>query len=230
MPNCAGTFVAGQPRMRWICLVGFLVVFPGSALGQDRVPPAPHSYQGQPTPARVPPRVFLPTQIADTDPNPMEGLSLAGPRAQVGLGFGLFASMAPGPLIAADSGDGIGLGIAYGIGAAVALGLGIWGAVRLKARRVERRERWESLPTEVALRQPDVKRGGPTAMTIIGAVSTAGGLFASTMMTLQLEEPAGLLMGLPNLALGALLMGLGIRRLKQRRAMRTEWSVAGLRW
>lgn len=164
--------------------------------------------------------------------DPMQGLSLAGPRAQVGLAFSLMIEMAvPVAINIADSGTSSrSLNIGLGAGASVALGLGIWGIVRLVERRRARRQRWNLLPPDLALQQRDVRLVGPTFMLILGGLTLGTGMTATGLFLSESRDPTALLVGLPFFAIGALLMGLGGRRMRERRGLRASRQAFGARF
>ncbi|MFK8004249.1 MAG: hypothetical protein AB8H86_32085 [Polyangiales bacterium] len=159
--------------------------------------------------------------------DPMQGLSLAGPRAQVGLAFSLAIELAvPVAINIADSGaSSRSLNIGLGVGAAAALGLGIWGIVRLAERRRARRQRWNLLPPDLAMRQRDVRLVGPVFMLILGGLTLGTGMTATGLFMSESRDPAALLVGLPFFAIGALLMGIGGRRMRERKGLRASHRV-----
>lgn len=164
--------------------------------------------------------------------DPMRGLSLAGPRAQIGIAFTLVLEMVvPIAINAADTAPSSrALNIGLGTGAALSLGLGIWGIVRLVERRRARRQRWDLLPTELAMQQRDVRLVGPTFMLILGGLTLGTGMTATGLFLSESRDPSALLVGLPFFAIGALLMGLGGRRMRERRGLRASHRVLRARF
>ncbi|MEM7604028.1 MAG: hypothetical protein AAF411_01625 [Myxococcota bacterium] len=165
--------------------------------------------------------------------DPMDGFGLAGRRAHTATGFLAlveFGGLAVAGGIDRDLGFSTPSLIGLGAGAALSLTFGIWGAIRLRARRLERRAHLLQLPSHIALQQRDVRLTGPTALIVLGSIFFAVASVISATGIAITGDPRAALISLAYAPAAALMLGLGIRRTREHRRLRARFIGNGVAW